>query len=44
MGFVDLAMLEIRLGDVPTFGVGVGKLIPMENESTESCPLGQSDQ
>ena len=41
MGFVDLAMLEIRLGDGPPAGVGIGVFVPMDDEPTEGGPLGQ---
>ena len=34
MCFVDLAMLQIRLGDVPPRSVGIGVFIRMDDEPT----------
>jgi hypothetical protein len=41
MCFVDLAVLEIRLGDVPPRSVGIGVFIRMDDEPTVRRPLGQ---
>jgi hypothetical protein len=41
MGLVDLAMLEIRLVNVPPLGIGVGIFVPMNDEPTEGGPFGQ---
>ncbi len=41
MGFVDLALLEIRLGNGPPVRVDVGVFVPIDDEPTEGGPLGQ---